>query len=76
MAALFDAMIAKRRAEALQAQREALAELAAMRQALAQKLHRRSQAARRRGQALCPVLFCVAYAALSLYSCCACCVGM
>ncbi len=43
VAALFDAMIAKRRAEAQQAQREALAELDAMRQAIMQKLQRRSR---------------------------------
>ena len=41
VAALFDAMIAKRRAEAERARQEALAELAAMRQAVAQKLQRR-----------------------------------
>ena len=44
VAALFDAMIAKRRAEAQQAQRETVAELNAMRQAIMQKLQSRSRA--------------------------------
>ena len=44
---IFDAMIARRQAAAQQARREALAELEAMRQAIAQKLQRRSQSAGR-----------------------------
>lgn len=38
---IFDAMIARRQAEAQQARSQALAELEAMRQAVAQKLQRR-----------------------------------
>ena len=44
---IFDAMIARRRAEARQAHSQALEELAAMRQAVAQKLQRRRRPAGR-----------------------------
>lgn len=41
VAALFDALIARRRTEAQRARTEALAQLSAMRQALAQKVQQR-----------------------------------